>query len=129
MPDDAFAEIAFDSYAYTNWIDAGVFLRGNAAGTSQVEAMFVRRDNTLRIRETIGGSFSDTTFSGYDITPGDVLRLEVVGTVATLKLNETVIGTRTGLTVASGRAGLRTFLGRPGDAWTIQRITAGPIGP
>lgn len=81
-----------------------------------VRAMWKPHISELQLTEfasNIPVSGKDVTFTGISLQPGDVIRLEVVGTTAyaTVERGGTVIysNTLTGLTVASGKAGYGCF--------------------
>ncbi len=108
-------EMTFDGVVSGNRADPVVFVRRTGSGTadgSSIRAFFVPTQNQVLFGEfSNNAAVQEVTISSIALAQGDVIRVEAVGTTATLAINGFTRGTLTGVAVTGGVPGFGGYVG------------------
>ncbi|MEJ6396225.1 hypothetical protein V8J82_23425 [Gymnodinialimonas sp. 2305UL16-5] len=111
ISDDQYAQATFAGIFGTP-VQANFGVSVRQVSTDRIQFIYIERDNELLLVET-GQSGQRVP---HTLVPGDVLRLDVVGTTATAYLNGSPVMTATIQTITTGKPGIRGYFQNTGGA-------------
>lgn len=125
---DQFAQGTLNFQGYPTSNEAvGVCVRVNSSGSGYCATFYIA-NNQAYIVNMVAGVFTGVVIAdGTSWTPGDVMRLEVVGTTLTLKRNGTTTASQADSTYTAGQYGIG-FWGGPESNVNLSNWSAGDIG-